>query len=247
MDSMHELNIFLVDENPLHALAITSLRKAMSSCRIGVFSSSEKAIASESSPDLILLNMSADQSFCANRQLLMILEHIPEVPVMCYSSGVWLYRQSFSPYQNRIIRLSYDEVLSSLEDFICNHDVAIIPEGSDLLSHELFDAQFEEIFRLLTPKEHEVFCLIGKGKGSPEIAEALGCKKNTVDSHLKNIRNKLRSAGAAQLRVMAASIAQTNSCKVYSSCSGHRCPDTERSVGMCSLHTSTGYVSHKTG
>jgi DNA-binding CsgD family transcriptional regulator len=232
------LKVGLIDENPLQVLAITSLFKGVGTCAVEVFPCAKVALETEKYLDLILMNMSADQKVCANLQLLMILENIPESPVMCYSSGAWLYRKSFTPYLSRIIRINYSDILSLLRDFISTSDSSHFSEKFNPDAPDLLDEQFEELFRLLTPKEHEVFCLIGKGNGSPEIAALLGCKKNTVDSHLKNIRNKLRSAGAVDLRMMVSAIARTNTCKVYTRHTCHHCPDTGQSVGLCPLNSS---------
>ncbi|MDF7808817.1 LuxR family transcriptional regulator [Pontiellaceae bacterium B12219] len=232
------LKVGLIDENPLHVLAITTLFKGGETCTVDVFPCAKVALETERCLDLILMNMSADQKVCANLQLLMILEGIPEVPVICYSSSAWLYRKSFTPYLSRIIQIKCADILSLLKDFIATCDPSPFTERVESDDPNFMEEQFEELFRLLTPKEHEVFCLIGKGNGSPEIAALLGCKKNTIDSHLKNIRNKLRSAGAVDLRMMASAIARTNTCKVYTRHTCHHCPDIGKSVGLCPLNTS---------
>ena len=48
---------------------------------------------------------------------------------------------------------------------------------------------------ILTPKEFEIFAMIGRGMTSKEIAGALGITANTVQTHRKTIAAKLGTSG----------------------------------------------------
>jgi DNA-binding NarL/FixJ family response regulator len=48
----------------------------------------------------------------------------------------------------------------------------------------------------LSAREHDVFVLIGRGLLSKEIADTLGISTHTVQSHRKNIAEKLGTSGA---------------------------------------------------
>lgn len=52
---------------------------------------------------------------------------------------------------------------------------------------------------VLGSKEFEVFQLIGRGLNSREIAEKLNISKNTVDSHKRNIKEKLNLSTSGEL------------------------------------------------
>ena len=52
-----------------------------------------------------------------------------------------------------------------------------------------------EIREMLTPREYEVFRLIGRGMLSKEIGDAIGITPLTVQSHRKNIAQKLGTTG----------------------------------------------------
>lgn len=55
----------------------------------------------------------------------------------------------------------------------------------------------------LTPREHEVFTLIGEGLGTRSIADRLRISGKTVESHRINIRRKLGLASSEELLRLA--------------------------------------------
>jgi DNA-binding NarL/FixJ family response regulator len=56
----------------------------------------------------------------------------------------------------------------------------------------------------LTPREHEVAALIGKGYSNRRIAERLVIAEKTAEVHARNIREKLGLASRAQIAAWAA-------------------------------------------
>jgi FixJ family two-component response regulator len=56
---------------------------------------------------------------------------------------------------------------------------------------------------LLTPREHEVFALLVRGKPHKQIAYALGTSERTVKLHRHNVMRKFRIQSLAELAVIA--------------------------------------------
>ena len=56
---------------------------------------------------------------------------------------------------------------------------------------------------LLTPREFEIFRLVGHGHGNKQIAAELFISQRTVESHRKAISRKLKSSGAELVRTAA--------------------------------------------
>ena len=56
---------------------------------------------------------------------------------------------------------------------------------------------------LLTPREFEIFRLVGHGHGNKQIASELFISQRTVESHRKAISRKLKSSGADLVRTAA--------------------------------------------
>jgi DNA-binding NarL/FixJ family response regulator len=57
----------------------------------------------------------------------------------------------------------------------------------------------ESPFGKLTDREFEIFQLIGRGRGTREIAQQLGLSTKTVDVHRANIKSKLDLKDSAAL------------------------------------------------
>jgi non-specific serine/threonine protein kinase len=51
----------------------------------------------------------------------------------------------------------------------------------------------------LTPREREVAALVAQAKSNGEIAQELVVSKRTVETHIANIRSKLRFTNRAQI------------------------------------------------
>ena len=56
---------------------------------------------------------------------------------------------------------------------------------------------------IMSPREQEVFVLIGKGRKSKEISAALNIAKSTVESHRKSIAQRLGTSGGDLVRIAA--------------------------------------------
>jgi DNA-binding NarL/FixJ family response regulator len=61
-----------------------------------------------------------------------------------------------------------------------------------------------ELLQKLTPREIEVFRLMGQGNNSHATAEALGLSESTVETYRSRIKDKLRLRSAAELYLRAA-------------------------------------------
>lgn len=59
----------------------------------------------------------------------------------------------------------------------------------------------DEIRSRLTPRELELFTALGEGLSNKEIGQRFGISTRTVETHRKSISRKLRSSGAALVRL----------------------------------------------
>lgn len=59
----------------------------------------------------------------------------------------------------------------------------------------------EEVKSLLTPREFEVFRILGEGLANKEIGQRCGISTKTVETHRKSIARKLRRSGAALIHL----------------------------------------------
>ena len=70
--------------------------------------------------------------------------------------------------------------------------------------------------QVMSKREYEVFCGIGRGLANKEIAVSLGLSPQTVETHRKSVARKLGASGSdlirkATIHVMIATPALTNS------------------------------------
>lgn len=57
----------------------------------------------------------------------------------------------------------------------------------------------DPVYSQLTPRERQILTRIAEGSTSQEIADALGIRYKTVDSHRQNLARKLHASGIAEL------------------------------------------------
>jgi two-component system response regulator DegU len=63
--------------------------------------------------------------------------------------------------------------------------------------------QKEDPFGNLSPREHEVVCLIAKGMSNKEIAATLFISEHTVKNHVYNIYRKIGISDRTQVALLA--------------------------------------------
>ena len=92
------------------------------------------------------------------------------------------------------------------EDFKISHELrgsihALIDkrDSFDALHHSL-STILQPAHQRLTPRQSEIFGLIGAGKSTKEIAHILNSATSTIESHRKAIAQKLKLSGAELIR-----------------------------------------------
>lgn len=63
---------------------------------------------------------------------------------------------------------------------------------SQVLKRDKFRHQHSERFRQLTEREIEILQLLAGGLNNPKIAKTLSISRNTVETHRKNLKRKLK-------------------------------------------------------
>ena len=132
--------------------------------------------------DLIMINMEC-RKWCPDLFLFRILNEIKSITVMCYSTGGWVSQSILDEHRDRLLRLCYTEVIDSLR-----RCMASIQRGDALnttwfmdVSNSLDGSPMVEL-ECLSPRELDILCLVGKGHGTPEMAEILKCCPSTVET-----------------------------------------------------------------
>ena len=66
--------------------------------------------------------------------------------------------------------------------------------------HESLSTILQPAHQTLTPRQSEIFALIGAGKSTKDIARILNSATSTIESHRKAISQKLKLSGAELIR-----------------------------------------------
>jgi len=230
-----QFSIAVFDDNPIHE---TTFRMMFPECdsnvRLKFHEESDELVRFSKPPGLIMINMN-NGSRCSSLLLLKILNETPHVPVICYSPEAWCGSKVLKKYAERLVALTYNDIASGLRDYVA--ELQKPGHERDLYSkNKMTFMSNERVGEKLSPRERDVFCLLGKGHGSLEIAGILNRKKNTVDSHLKSIRRKLNSEESQKIRPTAVQFSQAELCHVFSRYENHICLCRGKSVGTCPLY-----------
>lgn len=206
---MEKIKIIIVDDHPIvRGGIIKYLEKEKDFEICGEAESAGEAIKRilESAPDLAIIDIALEGDTDGIELIKAIKARFPEVRTLCLS----MYEESI--YAERAIRAGakgYIHKSQGPEHVI--KAIRRIMEGKLFLSEDISDTIISKVMHgrpqessgmqvdLLSDREFEVFLLLGKGYGTKEIAQTMNLSPNTVESHKKNIRDKLGSRDAAEL------------------------------------------------
>lgn len=199
--------IFLVDPHPVLRLGFATLVDGQNDMEVcGETDSGREVVRRipDSKPDLIVAEIALPD--------MSGLELIRELHVICPALPVLIYSNHDEMlYAERVIRSGGRGFVSK---FVTPDAVveALLQtaNGGIFLSREMTDHLLRSIAAggnrpmhtelvALSDRELEVFGLIGRGKGTQDIAEQLSISIHTVETHRARIREKLRLPNAAEI------------------------------------------------
>lgn len=225
------IRVHALDDNPLHRHVLELVCADLPWMALKTSSAFSGLLGSP--PDLVLINL--NHQTCCNRHLIGLTQvSFPDVPIIGYLN-------SFDPdtlglisatYPHSMILMTYQEILLQLREYI-----RLVQLGESLYERTTSrskKAGFDLLgFMRLSPKEKDVFCLMGKGLGTPEIAGELNCSPRTIETHQRKIGHKLKVSGQFEIRRLALRLMQNDSCNVLSKSDGHNCTFINKSIGHC--------------
>lgn len=199
--------IFIVED---HAIVLDGLVDLLSQQRdmevCGTASSVVEALQSirELRPSIVLLDLTLDDE--DGMDLIAPLRaEAPDVPILVLSMHDELL------YAERMISLGVrgyiskdqasEELLRAIRE-VLRGVVYVSPVVSERIVRRVASGRKAGVVvpeQVLSPREMEVFRLLGEGSDLSGIAGALGMGSKTVDTHRRNIRSKLGLASSAEL------------------------------------------------
>jgi DNA-binding NarL/FixJ family response regulator len=225
--------VCILDDNPIHINSFETVVEGIDSVRLKLCESEEDKILLDSSLCLIMINM--EHSQCCTRHVLhKVLQQVSKCPVLCYSAKGGYGPVSYKEHGGRLFQTNFEEVVHHLRDFAVSGATGPAFPESDA-KHGLaagFRSSMQKV-QNLSPRQIEIFCLLGKGFGSPEIANDLICSKHTVNTHIRTMGDRLGLNGTMELRRFAQQYARTSECRTFIFSDDHICSYLNQSVGTC--------------
>jgi DNA-binding NarL/FixJ family response regulator len=227
------IRVYAIDDNPLHCAVLECCCVDVPFVSFTCFNSIQGLRIFDREPDLVLVNLN-HHSMCPRFLIGSIEECYPDIPIIGYASS--FDKDAFSNYHflapRGLTLMTYGELHIQLGEFMRSVQTgsafpSCAREGSEPGTSELLS------FMALSPKEKDVFCLMGKGFGPAEISEEVGCGVRTVETHLRKVRDRLKLTGQYEMRKSAIRLVNRNDCHVFSKSADHHCPHTQTTVGHC--------------
>ena len=146
------------------------------------------AACGEHAPDLLILDLALpDGSGLKAARHLAKLKPDARILILSGEASTFVCPKDLSRKIHAVVdkTQAFDELAAEIR--------ALIPSTRTAASMQTRDAA--DLRAILTPKEFEIFTLMGRGMLSKEIAAALDITTNTVQAHRKTIAAKLGTTG----------------------------------------------------
>lgn len=205
------MRVLIIDDHALFRVGLKGLLEQRSIEVVGAAADGAEGIklAEELNPDIILLDMRMPDM--GGLEVLPILrEKHPSTPVVMLTTSNEekdLIKALRSGAQGYLLKdMEPDELVGALRD---------IEKGKNVVAQDLTDALARMVqgetsledndgpFSTLTPREHEILCLLAEGQSNKVIARNLGISDGTVKLHVKAILRKLGIHSRVEAAVIA--------------------------------------------
>lgn len=205
--SMGKKRILIIDDHPIFRLGLKELINQENDLQVcGEIEKPTEALSTiaELSPNMILVDLSLEQEDDGLELIAQIREQFETLPLLVIS----MYDES--RYAEKAIRagangyITKQEALESVTkaiEVILNGNIYISRNiMNDILTENIHpESKSDSISNLLTEREMEVFCHIGKGKNTKEIANALCISPKTIGTYRERIKEKLSIKHSSEL------------------------------------------------
>lgn len=205
------MRILIIDDHALFRVGLKGLLEQRNIEVVGVAADGKDGIelAGELNPDIILLDLRMPDM--GGLEVLKILrEKLPNIPIVMLTTSneeADLIKSLRSGAQGYLLKdMEPDELVGALRD---------IEKGKNVVAQDLTDALARMVqgetsleddegpFSSLTPREHEILCLLADGQSNKLIARNLGISDGTVKLHVKAILRKLGIHSRVEAAVIA--------------------------------------------
>ncbi len=200
-------NVFIVDDHPIVRQGLGQLIDHEPDLKVcGEASSVQEARAalSRSQPDVVIVDLSLRDSdgFELIKDIRSKYRHLPVLVLSMHDESVYAERLLGAGANGYIMKqAAADQLLIALRRVLSGGIYVSEHVGASMIERFAvggFRLSTDPVERL-TNRELQVLSLIGRGRRTREIANALNLSVKTIESHRQRIKKKLNLASAPQL------------------------------------------------
>lgn len=205
------MRVLIIDDHALFRVGLKGLLEQRNIEVVGAAADGAEGIklAEQLNPDIILLDLRMPD-MTGLEVLPKLREKHPSTPVVILTTSNEekdLIKALRTGAQGYLLKdMEPDELVGALRD---------IEKGKNVVAQDLTDALARMVqgetsledndgpFSTLTPREHEILCLLAEGQSNKLIARNLGISDGTVKLHVKAILRKLGIHSRVEAAVIA--------------------------------------------
>lgn len=196
--------VLLVDDHPLLRQGITRVLMDEPDLEVvGQAATVEEALDAtrELEPDAVVLDLALgdDDGFDAISRLRRADGRPPILVLSMFDELVYAERCLRAGASGYVMKEEASETLVKAIRTVLQGDVAVSPAVRDRLARRLAGTAAEGPVDSLTDRELQVFRMVGEGRSTREVAEALQLSVKTIETHRSKIMRKLELENATQL------------------------------------------------
>lgn len=197
--------LFLVDDHPVVREGLRLLLEQQGFMICGEAGDATTALAAipDTSPDLVMVDLSlgTESGLALLRGLAGLLPRVPRLVYSMHEDSFHIQQAFAAGASGYVTKREVSALLTqAVGELIAGRRYAS-PRAEAVLGTVTADVRQAEP---LSPRELEVYRLLGEGYSTPGIADELGVSRRTVDSYFARILEKLHLHGMEALRRRAA-------------------------------------------
>jgi two-component system response regulator NreC len=205
------IKILLVDDHKIMREGLRSLLENQPGMQViaeAVNGREAVRLARDKRPDVVIMDIDMPDlgGIEATRQMCAALPEVKVIGLSIHSEKHYVVNMLRSGASGFLSKdCPFDELTQAIETVMTNHTY-LSPKIADfMIDHYIREVPVIEssAFSVLTPREREVLQLIAEGSTTKEIASQLNVSAKTVDTHRRQIMDKLKLYSIADLTKFA--------------------------------------------
>lgn len=209
---MKPIRILLADDHNIMRRGLRLLlEREPEFCVVGEASDGKQAVeqAEATKPDVIVLDIAMPNlnGIEATQRITSLLPHTAVIILSMHSDEGYVLRALKAGAKGYLLKDTVEDALIEAIKAVSAGKAFFSPEISKLLIEdyvqEIRRRGIEDSYELLSAREREILQLLAEGKSNKDIATLLNLSLYTVETHRRNIHDKLNLHGLPELILYA--------------------------------------------